>query len=85
MTNLNSENADVEFERYIDAYNLSQASLPVDNLLNKQKRFNPVSGRNDVVFRMGNGGYIKIGEEDLPSPLQPVVEETPAQPPQMMT
>jgi len=85
MTNLNSENVDVEFERYIDAYNLSQASLPVDNLLNKQKRFNPVSGRNDVVFRMGNGGYIKIGEEDLPPPLQPVVEETLAQPPQMMT
>lgn len=85
MTNLNSENVDVEFERYIDAYNLSQASLPVDNVLNKQKRFNPVSGRNDVVFRMGNGGYIKIGEEDLPPPLQPVVEETPAQPSQMMT
>ena len=85
MTNLNSENADVEFERYIDAYNLSRASLPVDNLINKQKRFNPVSGRNDVVFRMGNGGYIKIGEEDLPSPLQPVVDETLAQPPQMMT
>lgn len=85
MTNLNSENADVEFERYIDAYNLSRASLPVDNLINKQKRFNPVSGRNDVVFRMGNGGYIKIGEEDLPPPLQPVVDETLAQPPQMMT
>jgi len=85
MTNLNSENADVEFERYIDAYNLSQASLPIDNVLNKQKRFNPVSGRNDVVFRMGNGGYIKIGEEDLPPPLQPVVDETLAQPPQMMT
>jgi hypothetical protein len=85
MTNLNSENADVEFERYIDAYNLSQASLPIDNVLNKQKRFNPVSGRNDVVFRMGNGGYIKIGEEDLPPPLQPVVDETLAQPPQIMT
>ena len=62
MSDLNY-NPDDEMAKYIDAYDLLQANVPVDKMPNSPRKFNPMTGSNDVLTQMENGGYIVVGSE----------------------
>lgn len=77
MTNI-VRNPEDEIINYIDAYEIQQAEVPTDMLTTKQRRFNPLTNENDLLMRMPNGGYVKVGSEPLAMTEAPKQPELPA-------
>ncbi len=75
MADLLSDNTDFEVSKYYDAQNFFDAGLDPAIEKNKKSVFNPETGLNEILTPMGNGGYVKIGEEE-----PEVMAEAPAQP-----
>lgn len=73
MSDLNY-NVDDEISKYIDAYQIQKSGIGPRNLKSAPRRFNPITGEYDVLSRMQNGGYLKIGSEPL------AMSEAPKQP-----
>ncbi len=73
MSDLNY-NVDDEISKYIDAYQIQKSGIGPRNLKSAPRRFNPITGEYDVLSRMQNGGYLKIGSEPL------AMSEDPKQP-----
>lgn len=73
MSDLNYD-VDAEIGKYIDAYNIKRSGLGPSNLPFAKRRYNPVTGQNDVLSRMENGGYYVAGSEPI------AMTEAPAQP-----
>lgn len=73
MSDLNY-NVDDEISKYIDAYQIQKSGIGPRNLKFAPRRFNPITGKYDVLSRMQNGGYLKIGSEPL------AMSEAPKQP-----
>ena len=67
MSDLNNYSVDDEMGKYIDAFEIKQANLGMQSFPNSPRRFNPNTNRNDVLAQMENGGYIKVGDEDVVS------------------
>ena len=65
MSDLNY-NVDDEISKYIDAYQIQKSGIGPRNLKSAPRRFNPITGEYDVLSRMQNGGYLKIGSEPEP-------------------
>ena len=73
-------NYDVESElaKYMDAYDLQGVSIPTTKMPNSPRRYNPMTGKNDVLTQMQNGGYVRIGSEPVAmtqAPKQPTLPE----------
>ena len=73
-------NYDVESElaKYMDAYDLQGVSIPTTKMPNSPRRYNPMTGKNDVLTQMQNGGYVRIGTEPVAmtqAPKQPTLPE----------
>ena len=75
MADLLSDNTDFEVSKYYDAQNFFDAGFNPAIEKNKKSVFNPETGLNEILTPMGNGGYVKIGEEE-----PEVMAEAPAQP-----
>ena len=75
MADLLSDNTDFEVSKYYDAQDFFDAGLNPAIEKNKKSVFNPETGLNEILTPMGNGGYVKIGEEE-----PEVMAEAPEQP-----
>lgn len=67
MSDLNNYSVDDEMSKYIDAFEIKQANLGMQSFTHSRRRYNPNTNRNDVLAQMENGGYIKVGDEELVS------------------
>ena len=67
MSDLNNYSVDDEMSKYIDAFEIKQANLGMQSFPHSPRRFNPNTNRNDVLAQMENGGYIKVGDEEVGS------------------
>ena len=67
MSDLNNYSVDDEMSKYIDAFEIKQANLGMQSFPHSPRRFNPNTNRNDVLAQMENGGYIKVGDEEVVS------------------
>ncbi len=67
MSDLNNYSVDDEMGKYIDAFEIKQANLGMQSFTHSRRRYNPNTNRNDVLAQMENGGYIKVGDEELVS------------------
>ena len=65
MSDLNNYSVDDEMGKYIDAFEIKSAGVKTQTLSSSPRRYNPNTNRNDVLARMKNGGYVKIGEEPV--------------------
>lgn len=65
MSDLNNYSVDDEMGKYIDAFEIKQANLGMQSFPHSPRRFNPNTNRNDVLAQMENGGYIKVGDEEV--------------------
>ena len=75
MADLLSDNTDFEVSKYYDAQDFFDAGIDPAIEKNKKRVFNPETGLNEILTPMGNGGYVKIGEEE-----PEVMAEAPEQP-----
>ena len=67
MSDLNNYSVDDEMGKYIDAFEIKQANINMRSFPQSRRRFNPNTNRNDVLAQMENGGYIKVGDEEVVS------------------
>ena len=65
MSDLNNYSVDDEMGKYIDAFEIKQANLGMRSFPHSPRRFNPNTNKNDVLAQMENGGYIKVGDEEV--------------------
>ena len=65
MSDLNNYSVDDEMGKYIDAFEIKQANINMQSFPHSPRRFNPNTNRNDVLAQMENGGYIKVGDEEV--------------------
>lgn len=65
MSDLNNYSVDDEMGKYIDAFEIKQANLGMQSFPHSPRRFNPNTNKNDVLAQMENGGYIKVGDEEV--------------------
>lgn len=74
MSDLIPTTTDDEVWRYSEAANL--ASIRIDPAIVKGKalKYNPITGRNDILMPLTNGGYTKIGDEEVVLPVPPAQE-----------
>ena len=66
MADLIQIDTDEEMDKYAEAQLISQNPPPVAAIKEKTLNYNPITGRNDVLTSLSTGGYVKVGEEELP-------------------
>jgi len=66
MADLIQIDTDEEMDKYAEAELISQNPPPVAAIKEKTLNYNPITGRNDVLTSLSTGGYVKVGEEELP-------------------
>jgi hypothetical protein len=66
MADLIQIDTDEEMDKYAEAELISRNPPPVAAIKKKTLNYNPTTGRNDVLTPLSTGGYVKIGDEELP-------------------
>lgn len=66
MADLIQIDTDEEMDKYAEAELISQNPPPVAAIKQKTVNYNPTTGRNDVLTPLSIGGYVKVGDEELP-------------------
>jgi len=66
MADLIQIDTDEEMDKYAEAELIAQNPPPVGAVKEKTVNYNPTTGRNDVLTPLSAGGYVKIGDEELP-------------------
>jgi len=59
---------DLEVDRYNEATSFAGAGFSTDDLQGAMRQYNPQTKRNDIMTELSAGGYVKVGEEELPQP-----------------
>jgi len=59
---------DLEVDRYNEATSFAGAGFSPDDLQGAMRQYNPQTKRNDIMTELSAGGYVKVGEEELPQP-----------------
>ena len=66
MADLIQIDTDEEMDKYAEADLIAKNPPPVGAVKEKTVNYNPTTGRNDVLTPLSAGGYVKIGDEELP-------------------
>ena len=73
---------DLEVDRYNEATSFAGAGFNPDDLQGAMRQYNPQTKRNDIMTELSAGGFVKVGEEELPqpsamvnAPMQPEIQE----------
>ena len=66
MADLIQIDTDEEMDKYAEAELISKNPPPVAAIKQKTVNYNPTTGRNDVLTPLSTGGYVKVGDEELP-------------------
>lgn len=66
MADLIQIDTDEEMDKYAEAELISRNPPPVAAIKKKTLNYNPTTGRNDVLVSLSSGGYVKVGDEELP-------------------
>ena len=74
MSDLIPTTTDDEVWRYSEAANLALIRIDPAIVKGKALKYNPITGRNDILMPLTNGGYTKIGDEEVVLPVPPAQE-----------
>ena len=74
MSDLIPTTTDDEVWRYSEAANLALIKIDPAIVKGKALKYNPITGRNDILMPLTNGGYTKIGDEEVVLPVPPAQE-----------
>ena len=74
MSDLIPTTTDDEVWRYSEAANLALIKIDPAIVKGKALKYNPITGRNDIFMPLTNGGYTKIGDEEVVLPVPPAQE-----------
>lgn len=66
MADLIQTDTDEEMDKYAEAELIAKNPPPVAAIKKKTLNYNPTTGRNDVLVSLSSGGYVKVGDEELP-------------------
>lgn len=66
MADLIQTDTDEEMDKYAEAELIAKNPPPVAAIKKKTLNYNPTTGRNDVLVGLSSGGYVKVGDEELP-------------------
>lgn len=69
---------DLEIQRYQEATDMLSHAFNPEELAGLPRQYNPLSRRNLIMQELPSGGYVQVGEEDLPQPQ--VMSTAPKQP-----
>lgn len=69
---------DLEIQRYQEATDMLSHAFNPEELVGLPRQYNPLSRRNLIMQELPSGGYVQVGEEDLPQPQ--VMSTAPQQP-----
>ena len=69
---------DLEIQRYQEATDMLSHAFNPEELVGLPRQYNPLSKRNLIMQELPSGGYVQVGEEDLPQPQ--VMSTAPKQP-----
>ncbi len=59
---------DLEIERYQEATDMLSHAFNPEELVGLPRQYNPLSRRNRIMQELPSGGFVQVGEEDLPQP-----------------
>ena len=69
---------DLEIQRYQEATDMLSHAFNPEEMVGLPRQYNPLSRRNLIMQELPSGGYVQVGEEDLPQPQ--VMSTAPQQP-----
>jgi len=69
---------DLEIQRYQEATDMLSHAFNPEELVGLPRQYNPMTKRNLIMQELQSGGYVQVGEEDLPQPQ--VMSTAPQQP-----
>jgi len=69
---------DLEIQRYQEATDMLSHAFNPEELVGLPRQYNPMTKRNLIMQELQSGGYVQVGEEDLPQPQ--VMSTVPQQP-----
>ena len=59
---------DLEIQRYQEATDMLSHAFNPEELEGLPRQYNPMTKRNRIMQELPSGGFVQVGEEDLPQP-----------------